>query len=87
MHEASSTVALLSAMTCEHGDLAFMALKRSALGPDPLREDADGEKLWTKMRTSKKPIGLVLMDQSFVAGLGNSACPETAIVAYQLARS
>ena len=71
VHEPSSTVALLSAMTVEHGDLAFMALKRAALGPDPLREDADGEKLWAKMRTSKKPVGLILMDQSFVAGLGN----------------
>ena len=71
VNEPSSTVALLSAMTVEHGDLAFMALKRSALGPDPLREDADGEKLWAKMRTSKKPVGLILMDQSFVAGLGN----------------
>ena len=81
VHEASSTVALLSAMTCEHGDLAFMALKRSALGPDPLREDADGEKLWAKMRTSKKPVGLVLMDQSFVAGLGNIYRAEVLFVA------
>jgi hypothetical protein len=74
-------VALLSAMTCEHGDLAFMALKRAALGPDPLREDADGEKLWAKMRTSKKPVGLILMDQSFVAGLGNIYRAEVLFVA------
>ena len=71
MHAPSSTVALLSAMTVEHGDLAFMALKRAALGPDPLREDADGEQLWAKMRKSKKPVGAILMDQSFIAGIGN----------------
>jgi Formamidopyrimidine-DNA glycosylase H2TH domain len=43
----------------------------SKLGPDPLREDADKEELWLRMRASKKPVGLILMDQSFVAGLGN----------------
>lgn len=41
------------------------------LGPDPLREDADGEKLWAKMQAAKKPVGLILMDQSAVAGVGN----------------
>lgn len=41
------------------------------LGPDPLREDADAERLWEAVQASKKPIGLVLMDQSMVAGLGN----------------
>ena len=41
------------------------------LGPDPLREDADGEQLWAKMQTSRKPVGLILMDQSAVAGVGN----------------
>lgn len=41
------------------------------LGPDPLREDADGELLWMKMQTSRKPVGLILMDQTAVAGVGN----------------
>lgn len=45
--------------------------KAAALGPDPLREDADAEVLWAKVQTSKKPIGLVLMDQTMIAGLGN----------------
>jgi hypothetical protein len=70
-HAPSSTVALLSAMTCELGDLAFMAAARAKLGPDPLREDADGEQLWAKMRSSKRPVGQILMDQSCVAGIGN----------------
>ena len=41
------------------------------LGPDPLREDADPELLWAKVQKSRKPIGLILMDQSCVAGIGN----------------
>lgn len=45
--------------------------KLKALGPDPLREDADAELLWRAVQGSKKPIGLVLMDQSMIAGLGN----------------
>ena len=45
--------------------------KAEALGPDPLREDADPERLWSSIQTCKKPIGLVLMDQTLVAGLGN----------------
>ena len=45
--------------------------KVEGLGPDPLREDADAERLWNSIQNSKKPIGLVLMDQTLVAGLGN----------------
>ena len=41
------------------------------LGPDPLREDADPELLWAKMQKSRKPVGLFLMDQSAMAGVGN----------------
>jgi formamidopyrimidine-DNA glycosylase len=44
---------------------------KADLGPDPLREDADAELLWAMVQASKKPIGLVLMDQTMVAGLGN----------------
>lgn len=41
------------------------------LGPDPLREDADKERLWAVMQKSKKSIGQLLMDQTAVAGIGN----------------
>jgi endonuclease-8 len=41
------------------------------LGHDPLREDADAEALWEKVRVSKKPIGGILMDQTMIAGVGN----------------
>ncbi len=45
--------------------------KLAKLGPDPLREDADRERLWEVMQKSKKSIGQLLMDQSAVAGIGN----------------
>lgn len=71
VNEGWGIVAHLSAMTVAHGDLDFYHKKASALGPDPLREDADAEKLWLRMHGSKKPVGLMLMDQSAVAGVGN----------------
>ncbi|PNH01897.1 hypothetical protein TSOC_012173 [Tetrabaena socialis] len=64
-------VAHLSAMTVDHGALDFYESKAALLGPDPLREDADKELLWAKVTRSRKSIGLVLMDQSMIAGVGN----------------
>ncbi|GLI68206.1 hypothetical protein VaNZ11_012540 [Volvox africanus] len=71
IHKDIGLVAHLSAMTVSHGSLALYKSKAAQLGPDPLREDADKELLWSKLSRSRKPIGLVLMDQSMVAGLGN----------------
>lgn len=42
-----------------------------ALGPDPLRDDADPERLWARLQRSAKPVGLLLMEQDVVAGIGN----------------
>ncbi len=44
---------------------------KSKLGEDPLRSDADPERVWARMQKSKKPIGQLLLDQSIVAGIGN----------------
>ncbi|GAB4813748.1 hypothetical protein N2152v2_000794 [Parachlorella kessleri] len=71
VNEELGVVALLSAMTVQHGDLAFYESKASKLGQDPLREDADPEEAWRRVSTSRKPVGLLLMDQSVVAGVGN----------------
>lgn len=43
----------------------------AALGPDPLRRDADPERMWTKLQRSSKPVGLLMMEQDVVAGVGN----------------
>ena len=41
------------------------------LGPDPLRRDADPERAWARVQRSPTPIGVLLMDQSVFAGVGN----------------
>lgn len=41
------------------------------LGPDPLREDADPDRAWTRISHSSAPIGTLLMDQTVLAGVGN----------------
>ena len=65
-------VAHLSAMTVQHGDQGFYEEKRAGLGEDPLRQDADPNRAWEKIRGSKsRSIGYLLMDQSVIAGVGN----------------
>lgn len=41
------------------------------LGPDPLRDDADPDRAWSRISRSRTPIATLLMDQSVVAGVGN----------------
>lgn len=41
------------------------------LGPDPLRADADWERMWAAMSRSRRSVAALLMDQSVVAGIGN----------------
>lgn len=42
-----------------------------ALGPDPLDGGADGDRAWKRIRRSARTIGELLMNQSYVAGVGN----------------
>ncbi|WP_253886661.1 Fpg/Nei family DNA glycosylase [Actinokineospora diospyrosa] len=44
---------------------------RARLGPDPLRADADQERVWARISRSRAPVAVLLMDQSVVAGVGN----------------
>ena len=43
----------------------------ASLGPDPLDTTADGDRAWQRLQRSRKPIAELLMNQSFVAGVGN----------------
>jgi len=45
--EYPGIIADLSAMTVQHGGMELYHEKRSKLGEDPLREDADPERLWS----------------------------------------
>ena len=70
-HAETGLVSHLSAMTVQLGDEDLYVKKRASLGQDPLREDADADLLFEKVRTSKKKIGELVMDQSFFCGPGN----------------
>jgi formamidopyrimidine-DNA glycosylase len=54
--------------------------ERAKLGHDPLREDADADALWERIKGSKKPIGGILMDQTLIAGVGNIYRAEVRVV-------
>jgi endonuclease VIII len=41
------------------------------LGPDPIHDDSDSDKAWSKIHKSSRTIGALLMDQSIIAGIGN----------------
>jgi len=69
--EYPGIVADLSAMTVQHGGMQLYNEKRSKLGQDPLREDADPERLWSRVQKSSKSIGALIMDQSYFTGPGN----------------
>jgi len=64
-------VADLSAMTVNYGGMELYTSKRSKLGEDPLRNDANPESLWNRVSKSKKSIGALIMDQSYFTGPGN----------------
>ena len=57
----------LCKLICMH---TFTCLK-DTFGPDPLRIDSDAEILWQALQRSARPVGLVLMDQKSISGLGN----------------
>lgn len=65
-NEQDTIIAHVSAMTVQYAGIELYEKKYSALGPDPLREDADAERLWRSLRKSKKSVGQVLMAQELV---------------------
>lgn len=46
-------------------------LARSRFGPEPIQDNFDAEWFYTKLKARRTPIKAALLDQSFVAGLGN----------------
>jgi endonuclease-8 len=65
------TVDLNGPNTCELIDRDAYRATLDRLGPDPLRQDANPERAWARIHSSKTPVGLLLMDQSVMAGIGN----------------
>ncbi|MGL4513062.1 MAG: Fpg/Nei family DNA glycosylase [Lacipirellulaceae bacterium] len=56
---------------CELLDRDGVAAILARLGPDPLRPDADPERAWDRIRTSRVAIGGLLLNQQVIAGVGN----------------
>ena len=67
-----SNVADLSGPTaCTVISPAEKAVDMARLGEDPLRDDADPERAFAKVHASRSAVGLLLMRQDIVAGIGN----------------
>jgi endonuclease VIII len=62
---------LRGATTCEVWSPDDVQRLLERLGPDPLRDAADERRAWQRLARSRAPIGLLLMDQSVLAGVGN----------------
>ena len=58
-------------MICTLVDRARRREIVSTLGPDPLRRRSQPQPGWERLHRSRRPIAELLMDQSFVAGVGN----------------
>lgn len=68
---ASAYADLRGAITCALVTEAERDAVVARSGPDPLREDADPDRAWERIRRSGAPIGGLLMDQKVLAGVGN----------------
>lgn len=56
---------------CEIVDAEGRRAVLERLGPDPLREDADPERFVRRVLASRSAIGVLLMNQDVIAGVGN----------------
>jgi endonuclease VIII len=74
------TVDLTGATECALIDDRGVAAILARLGPDPIRRDGDPERAWPKLQRRASPIGLALMDQSVIAGVGNVYRAESLFV-------
>lgn len=62
---------LRGATACEVVTPADRKALIARLGPDPLRRGADPAAGWARVSRSRSPVGLLLMDQTVAAGVGN----------------
>src|SRR5215207_6391447 len=68
----SETVAdLRGPQLCAIKTRAEIEAQVAALGPDPLRADADPDLAWRRIHRATRPIAALLMDQTSLSGVGN----------------
>ena len=65
------TTDLIGPPTCEIVSGEERAEILARLGPDPIREDFDPERVWRSLRRRSRWIGDALLDQKVLAGVGN----------------
>lgn len=73
-YDSATLVELRGPTICEVIDSEQMQQVLNRLGPDPLNPDpkcTELKRFTTRVQNSKTSIGLLLMDQSVVAGIGN----------------
>ena len=68
----SSAWDLIAPTTCELLDEEGVGRVVAALGPDPLRDDADPDEAVRRLRAARGPVAVALLDQSVWAGIGNA---------------
>jgi endonuclease-8 len=71
MEGEENVVDLRGPTVCERIGLDQRDAILARLGPDPLDPKADRERLWAKVARRDTPIGVLLLDQSAIAGVGN----------------
>jgi formamidopyrimidine-DNA glycosylase len=62
---------LIAPTTCEVLAEEGVAALRGRLGPDPLRADAEPERFVAALAGDRRALGVALLDQSLIAGVGN----------------
>jgi endonuclease-8 len=62
---------LVGPMACELLTRANEKRLLARLGADPLRADADPNRVWDRLRRSRRSLGAALLDQGLIAGVGN----------------
>ena len=67
----TATADLRGPTACELLDPEAADQLIARLGPDPLRQDADPERAWQRISSSRAPLATLLMDQRVLSGVGN----------------
>eukprot|EP00746_Dinoflagellata_sp_MGD_P033935 gnl/MRDRNA2_/MRDRNA2_181034_c0_seq1.p1 gnl/MRDRNA2_/MRDRNA2_181034_c0~~gnl/MRDRNA2_/MRDRNA2_181034_c0_seq1.p1 ORF type:complete len:813 (-),score=176.76 gnl/MRDRNA2_/MRDRNA2_181034_c0_seq1:356-2527(-) len=67
----TGVVGYMSGIRCNLLEPDAAVKTKAGIGPDPLRRDANPEKVWRYIESSHRAIGLVMMDQSIMSGVGN----------------
>lgn len=64
-------VDLIAPLQCDLATPSERDAVVAQLGPDPLRNDADGDRVAAGLRGRRQSIGAALLDQRLVSGIGN----------------